>query len=263
MMKMAFKSLLSCRFLPHSSAAVSSYCVTRVDSHFHLFSTITNHNPKPKPPFIASSSRPHAQLQQLLYDKSKIGFDNLDDALFVFHKMLNMKPLLSVMKFNQLLVALVRMQKYSVAVSMFRELRVLCIPVNIVTFNTIIKCCCCHLNNTLDYAFSLLGGMIKSGLVPNVVTYTTLIKGLLSQDRPVDAEHLFKKLLTFNEVQPNVVTYSIVIDGLCKTSNTSMAVELFRNMEKKGCIPNIVTYTTIIDSLCKDRHVDQAMSLFF
>ncbi|KAL8096589.1 hypothetical protein AgCh_037523 [Apium graveolens] len=224
--------------------------------HSHSLHINPNH---PKKPFIASLSNPNAQLQQLLYEKSKVGFDKLDDALFVFDKMLKMKPLLPAMQFSQLLAGLVRMKEYSVGVSMFRDMCVLCVPVNICTYNTVINCCC-HLNR-LDYAFSLLGGIIKRGFVPNVVTYSTLIKGLLSQDRPVEAEHLFKKLILFNEVQPNVVTYSIIIDGLCKTSNTLKAVKLFRNMGKKGCIPNTVTYSTLIDALCKDRHVDHALSL--
>lgn len=63
---------------------------------------------------------------------------------------------------------------------------------------------------------------MKGGLVPDVVTYTTLPKGLLSEDRPVESELLCKKLIIFNEIKPNVVTNTI-IDGLCKTSNTFMA----------------------------------------
>ena len=47
--------------------------------------------------------------------------------------MIRLKPRLSVLQFNQLLTAIVRMKEYSVAVSMFRELRVLSIPVDIVT----------------------------------------------------------------------------------------------------------------------------------
>ncbi|WOH13874.1 hypothetical protein DCAR_0933387 [Daucus carota subsp. sativus] len=142
---------------------------------------------------------------------------------------------------------------------MFRELRVLRIPVDIVTFNTAIHSCC-HLN-TLDYAFSLLAGIIKSGWVPAVFTYNTLIQGLLSQDRPLEAGDLFKKLIRFQEIQPNVVMYNTIIDGLCKTSNTSMALKLSRKMENIGCRPNTVTYTSIIDSLCKEGRVDHALDL--
>ena len=80
-----------------------------------LFST------KPNPNFSNTS---HSRLQQLVYEKSKVGFDKLDDALQVFDKMLLMKPLLPVINFAQLLAALVKMKEYSVAVSLFRKMRV-------------------------------------------------------------------------------------------------------------------------------------------
>nr|XP_017224772.1 PREDICTED: putative pentatricopeptide repeat-containing protein At1g12700, mitochondrial [Daucus carota subsp. sativus] len=211
----------------------------RLACTFPLFSTKPNPNSQPKPPFIPSPSTTHPELKLPLYQKSKVGFDKLDDALLLFDKMLLLKSKLSVLHFNQLLAALVRMKEYSVAVSMFREMRVLSIPVNIVTYTTAIHSCC-HLN-TLDYAFSLLAGIIKSGWVPDVVTYTTLIKGLLSQDRALEAEHLFRKLIRFREIQPDVVTYSTIIDGLCKTSNTSMALKLLRKMEKLDCRPDAIT----------------------
>ena len=228
-------------------------------SHFLLFSTKPNPDSQPKPPFIPSPSTTHPELKQLLYHKSKVGFNKLDDALLVFDQMLRLKSRLSVLDFNQLLTALVRMKEYSVAVSMFREMRLLSIPADIVTFNTAIHSCC-HLN-TLDYAFSLLAGIIKSGHVPSVVTYNTLIKGLLSQDRPLEAGDLFKKFITYEEIHPDVVTYNTIIDGLCKTSNTSMALKLLRNMEEIGCRPDTVTYNSIIDSLCKERRVDHALDL--
>lgn len=40
-----------------------------------------------------------------------------------------------------------------------------------------------------------------------------------------------------------------------------MAVELFKYMEKHGCIPNIVTYNTVINCLCKEKKVDHALDL--
>ncbi|KAK1402252.1 hypothetical protein POM88_001857 [Heracleum sosnowskyi] len=70
-------------------------------SHFLLFST-NKSNPNPKPRFPYSSNPTHANLQQLLLEKSKSGFDKLDDALAVFDKMLHMKPLPSVYQFAQL-----------------------------------------------------------------------------------------------------------------------------------------------------------------
>ncbi|KAL1801870.1 hypothetical protein ACET3Z_030517 [Daucus carota] len=250
-----FHALTSFTLMP----PIVSTPISLFHSHFLLFSTKPNPDSQPKPPFIPSPSTTHPELKQLLYHKSKVGFDKLEDALLVFDKMLLLKSGPLVLQFNQLLTALVRMKEYSVAVSMFRELRVLSIPVDIVTFNTAIHSCC-HLN-TLDYAFSLLAGIIKSGWVPDVFTYTTLIKGLLSQDRPLEAGDLFNKLITYEEIHPDVVTHNTVIDGLRKTSNTSMALKLLRKMEEIGCRPDTITYTSIIDSLCKERRVDHALDL--
>ncbi|XP_063940581.1 pentatricopeptide repeat-containing protein At5g39710-like [Daucus carota subsp. sativus] len=68
-------------------------------------------------------------------------------------------------------------------------------------------------------------------------------------------------LIRFKLIQPDVVTYNTIIHGICKRGSPSVAVKLFKIMEKKGCKPNTVTYTTIIDCLCKHRLVDQALGL--
>lgn len=174
--------------------------------------------------------------------------------------MLHIKPPPTVIHFTQLLTALVKMKHYSLVLSLFRDMRNLSIPVNIVTFSTAINCCC-HMNR-LDYAFSLLGMIIKCGFTPNDFTYTIIIRGLISRDEAVEAESLFKKLVRFKDIQHNVVTYNTIIDGLCKKGHTYMAITLFKYMQRKGCKPNIVTYSILIDSLCKDSLVDNALGLF-
>ena len=86
-----------------------------------------------------------SEFEQLLLEKSRVGFDKLDDALLVFDKMLRMKPLPTVIHFTQLLAALVRMKHYSVAVSVFSDMCSFSIPVNVVTYNIAINCCSCLL----------------------------------------------------------------------------------------------------------------------
>ncbi|KAL8104985.1 hypothetical protein AgCh_028953 [Apium graveolens] len=133
------------------------------------------------------------------------------------------------------------------------------VPVDIFTFNVAINCCC-H-SNRLDYAFSLLSGVFKRGFLPDFVTYNTLIRGLLSQHKPVEARLFFTNLIKFRQVQPDVVTFSIMIDGLCKTGHADMALWLFKFMEKCDCKPDTITYNTVIDSYCKRGLVDDALNL--
>ncbi|CAL5351130.1 unnamed protein product [Camellia sinensis] len=64
------------------------------------------------------------------------------------------------------------------------------IQVNIYTFNIAINCYCRVIG------FSLLGNLFKRGYTPDVTTFTTLINGLILQDRTPQAIELFKKLMT-------------------------------------------------------------------
>ncbi|KAL8110140.1 uncharacterized protein LOC141675045 isoform X2 [Apium graveolens] len=246
-------------------------CSSSSNLHFHAY----NFNPTPSPHiklqqslvetyesnthFTHSTLSPYTQLHQLLDEKSKFGFDNLDDALLLFRKMTEMRPLPLDIHFNQLLNALVKMEHYITAVSLFFNMCSLRIPVNEVTFSIAINCCC-H-SDRVDYAFSLLAGIFKRGFIPSVVNYTTLLSGLLSQHKSAEAELLFTNLIKFKEVQPNVVTFNTVINVLCKTHHTNMALWLFDFMEKCNCKPNTVTYSFVIDSLCKRALVNDALNL--
>ena len=62
-------------------------------------------------------------------------------------------------------------------------------------------------------AMSLLGTMRRTGLRPNVRTYTTLMQGwieLKNMDRAMD---LFKQMKRNKRVRPTIVTYNLLITG--------------------------------------------------
>ncbi|KAK1386002.1 putative pentatricopeptide repeat-containing protein, mitochondrial [Heracleum sosnowskyi] len=173
--------------------------------------------------------------------------------------MLKMQPLPCHFHFNQLLTSLVKVKQYAVVVSLVTDLCALSNRVSIITFNIAINCCC-H-SYWVDYAFLLLASTFKRGFVPDVATYTTLIRGLVSQHKSAEARLFFKNLIKFRQVQPNVVTFNTMINGLCKTGHTDIALWLFRFMEKCHCAPDSITYNTVIDSLCKGGLVDDALNL--
>ncbi|XP_063940590.1 pentatricopeptide repeat-containing protein At1g64583, mitochondrial-like [Daucus carota subsp. sativus] len=125
----------------------------------------------------------------------------------------------------------------------------------------------CYLNR-VDFAFSLLAGIIRHGFVPNVVTYTTLIRGLISQDMPHEAQLLSvdQALGLFYQmnkkgISPDVITYNSLIQGLCDLMNKTYTMmiqaycheglfqeanELFWEMEANDCLPDNVTYNTLM-----------------
>ncbi|XP_027177862.1 putative pentatricopeptide repeat-containing protein At1g12700, mitochondrial [Coffea eugenioides] len=187
--------------------------------------------------------------------------DSLHDALSLYRQMVRMRPLPCVIQFNQLLDRIVKMKNHYVsAISLFRDMCVKGIPVREATLNVVINCYC--LLGRVDLGFPVLAAFLKRGLVPNVVTFNTLLKGLFREHRFPQGQELFKKIICEKLCEPDEVMFLIVIDGLCKVGNIQMAIEFLRVMEKRRrCKPNVNVYSTIIDSLCKDKMVDEALAL--
>ncbi|XP_047978563.1 pentatricopeptide repeat-containing protein At1g62910-like isoform X2 [Salvia hispanica] len=183
-----------------------------------------------------------------------------DDAIDEFRNMLRMHPPPSVIDFTKLLSVVVKMQKYSLALHMFDKMLQRNALVNDYTFNIAIDCFC-RLERP-DFGFAILGSFFKRGYKPDVVTFTTLIKGLLLVRRIPEAAKLCWRLSAEQLCNPDERTYSVMINGLCKAGGIHEALELLSRLEKGNCKLDVYAYNIVIDGLCKNRKVDDALQLF-
>ncbi|KAJ0716898.1 putative tetratricopeptide-like helical domain superfamily [Helianthus annuus] len=181
---------------------------------------------------------------------------SLDHAFNLFDEMI----LPSVIKFNQLLSALTKLNHFSSCLHLFKQMCVVGVPVDAYSMNIAIKCCC-QMSRTND-GFALLGCCFRRAVVPDVFTFSTLLDGLIREDRIIEAEGFFKKLIKQKLCEPDVVMYSTMIKGLWKFGNNDIAIGLLRLMDERGCNPNVVVYSTIIDNLCKDKMIEDTFKLF-
>ncbi|KAJ9556822.1 hypothetical protein OSB04_011436 [Centaurea solstitialis] len=184
----------------------------------------------------------------------------LDHALQLFDQMTQRQPLPSVVKFNQLLQSVTKMKHYSCSIHLFKQMTAIGVPVDVYTTNIVTKCCC-QMSCTSE-GFAVVAYGFRRGVDPDVYTFSTLLNGLILEDRILEAERLFKKLIKGKLCEPNVVMYTTMIKGLCKVGINDTAIGLLRLMDEKGCKPDVMTYSTIIDSLCKDKMIDDALKLF-
>ncbi|XP_055832945.1 putative pentatricopeptide repeat-containing protein At1g12700, mitochondrial [Solanum dulcamara] len=141
----------------------------------------------------------------------KGNFECLDDAVSVFHQMVTMKH-------------------YSAAVSLFREMWKLGIPINGVILNIVVNSYC--LMHRVDCGFSVLPIYLKNGIPFNTITFNTLLRGIFAENKIKDAVELFKKLVRENICEPDEVTYGTVMNGLCKRGHTQKTLSLLQLMEQ-------------------------------
>jgi len=96
--------------------------------------------------------------------------------------------------------------------------------------------------SVLDYSsvLEILDGIRTSGLVPDVVTYTTLINKAPDYDVAED----WVKVMRKERIQPDVVTYTTLID---KAPDYDVAEDWVKVMRKERIQPDVVTYNTLID----------------
>ncbi|XP_070012902.1 putative pentatricopeptide repeat-containing protein At1g12700, mitochondrial [Nicotiana sylvestris] len=155
---------------------------------------------------------------------------------------------------------MVNMKHYSSVVSLFQQMLKSGIPIDGFILSIAINNYC--LMHRFDCGFLVLAIYLKKGIPFNVVTFSTLLRGLFADNKIKDAVNLFKKLVREDIFEPNEVMYSIVMNGLSKMGHTKKTLDLLRVMEQGSTKHNAYIYNIVIDALCKDRMIDDAISLF-
>ncbi|KAK4388898.1 hypothetical protein Sango_2226800 [Sesamum angolense] len=167
-------------------------------------------------------------------------------------------------------------------------------------YNSMIRCYFRSGNVVLDELFEVYIGMKRSGPTPNLLTYQTLLNGIISGGalkvailimeemvatgfRPsyTVLSKLFKKLLKVESVMDAALVLEIMLNVNSSPSQDTFAEDVFTTpyyglyeerlwdeafhwldeMENVGCKPSLVTYTVVVKFLCDDGKVDEALSL--
>jgi pentatricopeptide repeat protein len=114
----------------------------------------------------------------------------------------------------------------------------------------------------LDLAFASLALVIKTGWIPNVISYNTLLDGLCKEKRTDDAMDVVLRRMPELSCTPNVFSYNTLLNGLCKEKRTDDAMDVvLRRMPELGCAPDVISYNTLLNGLCKEERTLEALDL--
>ncbi|KAL6560494.1 hypothetical protein OROGR_004053 [Orobanche gracilis] len=110
-------------------------------------------------------------------------------------------------------------------------------------------------------AYKLLMQLVDSGVVPNIITYNTLINGMCRTGQVNRALKLFEELQLKGNF-PDSITYSTLIEGLQRVGRDGDAYKLFEQMNENGCKPCSSVYKTLMTWSCRRRKTSFAFSLW-
>ncbi|KOM45467.1 hypothetical protein LR48_Vigan06g077300 [Vigna angularis] len=110
----------------------------------------------------------------------------------------------------------------------------------------------------VDRALNLLRDLCSRGHCPDVVAFNIVIRGLCKVNRVAEAEKLLDEIVV-KGLCPSVVTYSLLIDSWCKSGSVDRAMSLLSKMSEEDREPNVVTYSTLVDGFCREERPDDAL----
>ena len=81
---------------------------------------------------------------------------------------------------------------------------------------------------------------------PDLITYSTLIKGFCRDRRIEEALKLFKEMEENTGIVPDEVLYNSLLDGCCKANHLDLALKAYSNMKFLKIRPSNVTYSILV-----------------
>ena len=122
---------------------------------------------------------------------------------------------------------------------------------NIITYNSIIDCCikCDKFNLAYEYFQEMLfdiNNTSENSIRPDIVTFSTLIKGEINNKCFGNARKLMQKLLEYNYIKLDCVLLNTLLDGCDKCHCYEEALDIFNIFKNKNVTCNMMTYSILM-----------------
>ncbi|XP_008445921.1 pentatricopeptide repeat-containing protein At2g19280 [Cucumis melo] len=117
----------------------------------------------------------------------------------------------------------------------------------------------CKVGN-INIAFSYLSKMLKSGIQPSVITYTLFVDYFCECGDVEMAEVMFEKMIV-EDLKPDVVMYNILMDAYGKKGYMHKAFQLLDMMRSTNVTPDVVTYNSLIHGLVMRGFLQEAKDI--
>jgi len=145
------------------------------------------------------------------------------------------------------------------AMEVYKEMRNEKVELSVIMFNTLIDACArC---GRMDYLPNLLADMKTQRVKPNVVTYSTMLKGHCQNGQVQRGFAILEQMKTEAQLKPDEIMYNSLLDGCAQNNLFEEGLRLLGEMQTEGVKPSNFTLSIVVKLLNRARRLDQAFSL--
>ncbi|KAL0539204.1 hypothetical protein IC582_023387 [Cucumis melo] len=173
-------------------------------------------------------------------------------AVILIDQMRRLNVFPSIWVYKSVIKALLQTNRFDMAWDLLEEMQ------RQVTMSSIIDG---HCKGYMHKAFQLLDMMRSTNVTPDVVTYNSLIHGLVMRGFLQEAKDILDELIR-RGFSIDVVTYTNIMHGYSKRGNFEEAFLLWYHMADNCVTPDVVTCSALLSGYCRAKHMDEANALF-
>merc|ERR1740115_532415 len=171
----------------------------------------------------------------------------------------NCRGSLNSVVYCSVLKGFTREKKMDRAMEVYKEMRNGNFELSVIMFNTLVDACArC---GRMDYLPNLVADMKTQGLQPNVVTYSTMLKGYCQNGEVQKGFAILEQMKTEAHLKPDEIMYNSLLDGCAQNNLFEEGQELLQQMLQAGIAPSNFTLSIMVKMLNRARKIEQAFAL--
>merc|ERR1740139_1287645 len=107
----------------------------------------------------------------------------------------------------------------------------------------------------------LLEDMASAGVEPDIITYSTFIKGYCAEGDVNRAFHILEEMKRDSKFTPDEIMYNSILDGCAKQHRVDDAMKILDEMRSTGVCPSNFTLSILVKLLGHARRLPQAFKM--
>merc|ERR1719162_2621353 len=143
--------------------------------------------------------------------------------------------------------------------AVYDEIRSKKVELSIVMYNTLIDACArC---GRMDHLPKILADMKTNRIKPNLITYSTMLKGHCQNGDIQTAFQILEAMKKDAHLKPDEIMYNSLMDGCAQNNLVDEGLNLLEEMQTQGVAPSNFTLSILVKLMNRARRLDQAFAV--